>query len=270
MHSNSTILAINLILLLIISNTLICVSEPCLLILGYHHIIEKNISTNKIGNFEKYLYVTKENFEKQLIYLLNNGFKNISLEEWYRAVKNQVPLEGKFFAITFDDGYRDNYYVAYPILKKYNLTATFFIITSMIGEKHFRNFHMNYEELETLLWHGMEIGSHTVHHYYMKTITLELRQYEIIASKYFLEKLFNIKVKSFSYPRGVITSDIKLYLKKAGYVCAVTTRGVINTYRTPLLELGRYFPLYTQDVNSFAKSIKKILKFKKNIKRRAK
>ncbi len=66
-------------------------------------------------------------FDRQ-IKLLSENFKIVSVSEVYEAAKNGV--DGKFCALTFDDGFKDNFENALPILKKYSATGTFFIITS--------------------------------------------------------------------------------------------------------------------------------------------
>ncbi len=93
---------------------------------------------HRIGNwkeasFDPCVYsCDAENFRKHLLFLQAN-FRIISLEELSEIIKNKQVVTEKLALITFDDGYSDNYHVAYPILKSLNLTATFFITTSLIG-----------------------------------------------------------------------------------------------------------------------------------------
>ena len=71
-------------------------------------------------------------FEKQMKYLLKTH-KIISLEKLARAIIEKRALPKRAAVITFDDGYKDNYTNAFPILKKYNIPATIFLTTGHIG-----------------------------------------------------------------------------------------------------------------------------------------
>jgi len=80
--------------------------------------------------------IEPEEFEKQISYLKEN-FKIYSLKKLINGLKrgkiNKKEHEN-IAVITFDDGYRDNYIYAYPILKKYHIPATFFLTTDYIGQ----------------------------------------------------------------------------------------------------------------------------------------
>ena len=71
-------------------------------------------------------------FDVQLAYLTKN-FEVVPLEYIANALKKRKPLPQKAVAITFDDGYQDNYLHAYPILKKYGVPATIFLTSGLIG-----------------------------------------------------------------------------------------------------------------------------------------
>jgi len=75
-----------------------------------------------------------ENFKQYLIFLKKN-FRIITLDELTKMIENDSPITEKLALLTFDDGYADNYYIAYPILKSLSLSATFFITTSLVDSK---------------------------------------------------------------------------------------------------------------------------------------
>jgi peptidoglycan/xylan/chitin deacetylase (PgdA/CDA1 family) len=89
-------------------------------VLMYHHILPK-------GGF---IASSIDEFEKQMKFLAENGYKSLTSEEFLEFKKGKNFKKAVF--ITFDDGWRDNYYYAYPILKKYNLKATIFLVTEWI------------------------------------------------------------------------------------------------------------------------------------------
>jgi len=94
-------------------------------ILTYHSI--------SAGNYgDSFLSISPANFEKQIRYLTKR-YKVVPLEKLIRYMRFQHPVPDDYIAITFDDGYRDNYLNAYPVLKKYKAPATIFLATGFIG-----------------------------------------------------------------------------------------------------------------------------------------
>jgi peptidoglycan/xylan/chitin deacetylase (PgdA/CDA1 family) len=73
-----------------------------------------------------------ENFEKYLFFIKNN-FRVISLDEVNHIIENKTPIKEALALITFDDGYSDNYHIAFPRLRSLKLPATFFITTNLIN-----------------------------------------------------------------------------------------------------------------------------------------
>lgn len=97
--------------------------RPKSFILMYHRITGLEIDPWDLA-------VSEENFEEQLK-VLKKSYNVISLEQLIEDKKNNKLKKGSI-AITFDDGYKDNYTAAYPILRKYQLPATFFISSAYI------------------------------------------------------------------------------------------------------------------------------------------
>ena len=93
-------------------------------VLMYHHILPK----------DGFITSSCDNFEKQMQFLVNDGWNTINSNEFYNYKQKKLKLPKKSILITFDDGWRDNFVYAYPILKKYNLKATLFIVTQWIDK----------------------------------------------------------------------------------------------------------------------------------------
>ena len=104
-------------------------------ILEYHGI-------GSADGWMKELFVSKETFETHLQYLHDNGYKMVSVKKMAEMFANGESTE-KTIVMTFDDGYLDNYTNVLPLLKKYNATATFFVVHSKIG--HYR--YMTHEQI---------------------------------------------------------------------------------------------------------------------------
>jgi len=97
----------------------------CIPAMMYHHVNREP---------EDSISISPENFEIQIKYLAEAGYRSLHLPEFFRYLKGWNIPE-KLVLITFDDGYADNYIYAYPILKKYNMKATIFPITAFIKDK---------------------------------------------------------------------------------------------------------------------------------------
>ena len=88
----------------------------------YHHILPKS----------GFIASSVDQFEKQMRFLYENGYKTLTSDEFFQYKLGRLKLPKKSVFITFDDGWRNNYIYAYPVLKKYNLKATLFIVTDWI------------------------------------------------------------------------------------------------------------------------------------------
>ena len=99
-------------------------------ILMYHHLSED------VTNGEM---VSPERFEAQIRALSEAGYTGVSFDELQAYVLRGEPLPEKPVVITFDDGYRSNYTLAYPILQKYNMKATIFAIGVSFGKDHYKD-----------------------------------------------------------------------------------------------------------------------------------
>jgi Polysaccharide deacetylase len=97
----------------------------CIPAMMYHHVNPEP---------EDSISINPQNFEAQIKYLAEEGYRSLHLPEFYSLLKNWSIPE-KLVLITFDDGYADNYIYAYPILKKYNMKATIFPVTKFIKDR---------------------------------------------------------------------------------------------------------------------------------------
>jgi len=99
-------------------------------ILMYHCVLKDNDWQKQY--LQPSLFVSQRTFDKQMAFL-SKYYNVISLKELVKILQNKQPLPSKCAVITFDDGWRDNYLNAYPILKKYNISATIFLTTDFIS-----------------------------------------------------------------------------------------------------------------------------------------
>lgn len=197
--------------------------------------------------------VTPESFERQLKYLKNNNFSVISLENLSDYLLKKSPvIPVNPVALTFDDGWENQYKYAFPLLKKYGFTATFFVPTNFIGHRHF----LKWNEIKEMDSAGMSIEDHTKSHPYLFKIKDEkvLRD-EIIGSKKILESRLGKSVNLFAYPFGSSTSEIINVVKEAGFKSARTTYYGNKNSESDIYNLKAI--LVPNDYNKFLRAFRK-------------
>lgn len=169
------------------------------------------------------LVVTPENFRRQMDFLKKHRYNVISLEEAGRFIKNKKRPPARTIAITFDDGYQDNYTYAFPILKEYNFPATIFIVVNEVGNPPQKR--LGWEEIKLMQDSGLiTFGSHTANHPNLAGVSSpETMRDEIQGSKKILEEKLGRKVESFCYPGGRFTKAARQAAIDAGFKLAVAT-----------------------------------------------
>ena len=173
------------------------------------------------------MVVAPATFDRHLQYLQEKGYHMVTVAELADRLATGKSME-KYIALSFDDGYTDNYTEAFPLLKKYNARGTFSIINSKIGGK----IYMNAEKLKEMQRAGMEIASHTFSHNRLEDIDPVYLNWEIGVSKYDLEKRLlpaDETVCTMAYPCGSYNEQSIAKLKEFGYKAALTGNEFLNT-----------------------------------------
>lgn len=189
-----------------------------------------------------YHAVEKNVFARQMSYLKNN-FRFVLLRDLQKELSGNN-TEENIVCCTFDDGRLNNYTTAVPILQELGLTATFFIISGLIG-KHINETNgkspmMNAQQIRELVSLGHEIGAHTVNHPVLTRIPLDEAREEIVHTKFSLEDLIGASVISFAYPKGAFDKEIRNIVSEAGFQYGVSTiEGLINSANLDWLVLPR-------------------------------
>jgi len=184
------------------------------IILYYHSIDERK--------GEKFYLKTPPDIFREQMELLRDNYNVISLRELIKCIRRRKKMN-KSVVITFDDGFKDNYTVAYPILYRHDLPATFFITTGFIGKKGY----MDWRDLKELKESGFEIGSHTVTHPRLSKLPRSKIDEELKISKEVLKTKLDEEIDLFAAPYGDSKSvnDDVIELSKRYYECCCLTQG---------------------------------------------
>lgn len=188
-------------------------------------------------------HVVPEVFEHQLRWLLNQGYQAWPLQKLIAFHREKTPIPSKVFAVTFDDGYENNYTFAYPILKRLHIPATIFLATEFIDTARpfpFDNWSLdarhekfpdawkalNWEQCREMQESGLiEFGCHTHTHQDFRNDPAGLCD-DIRKSMACLKERLNIEQPTFAFPYGTPDegfSDVELAeaVKESGCKCAL-------------------------------------------------
>jgi peptidoglycan/xylan/chitin deacetylase (PgdA/CDA1 family) len=202
----------------------------------YHYVDAK---PNPADKYSAGNTVSPERFTAQMDYLAENGYHPVTLEQIYAAMAGLDPLPAEPVAITFDDGYRDQFTVAYPILRSHHFAATFFVITSHVGW----DTNMNWDELREMQVGGMAIESHGLHHPDLTTLSPARVRQELAESRDSIFEELGKSPKAYCYPAGAYNPTVIAAVKAAGYLVAVTTHSGMtldpdSTYEWPRVRIS--------------------------------
>lgn len=202
-------------------------------IITYHYV--ENVKDPK-DTIRQGLDIVPFVFDKELKAISESNYKMIFVKDIPKIVSGEIPYSSQSAALTFDDGYEDFYTDAFPLLKKYKIKATIYIVYDFIGRKGF----MNEKQIKEIIdSHLVEVGGHTLDHLYLKLLSKNVVVKQVLDSKKALEEMFKIKIESFAYPYGAFNQDTINIVRSAGYTSAVSEITDINQSNTNLLYLSR-------------------------------
>jgi peptidoglycan/xylan/chitin deacetylase (PgdA/CDA1 family) len=210
-------------------------------VVAFHRVQDVDAAdglTVGVGAFERYCR------------FFGRHFNVVPLQELVKRFEESRPLNREL-AITFDDGYRDNFENAAPVLEKLALPATFFVVTQWIGtdivpwwdkQMGVRHPWMTWAQVESLHRRGFEIGAHTRTHADLGAVNEEQAREEICGARRELESRLAAPVASFAYPyggrRNIVDSNREL-VRAAGFRCCCSGFGGLNTRGTDPFRLRR-------------------------------
>ena len=215
-------------------------------VLAYHKIDEPTADVKLRGAF-----TSPKSFARQMSYLKKCDFEFYTASELIDFYKENGFFPARAITLTFDDGWKDNYTNAFPIMKKLGIKATIFLVPSCIGEISAKvvadgegeREHLALEDITEMSEYGIEFGSHTLNHKLLHQASDEEVEFEVTESKKEIENLLCKPCRVFAYPAGFYTDAAQTAVKCAGYIAAFSTvygeQENINLYALNRIEILR-------------------------------
>ncbi len=155
-------------------------------------------------------------FRRQMAWLRERGIRTLRMDE---IVSDCPDGNGSSICLTFDDGWLGNYHHAYPILREYDLKATFFVTTRLIGKP----LYMTWDLLREMKDAGMSIQSHGVTHRPLAGLGQKDLNLELLISKRVIERQLSVRVRHLSLPHGLKEFKIWPLARQIGYQSICTS-----------------------------------------------
>ncbi|MEG5173366.1 sulfotransferase [Microcoleus sp. B3-D7] len=190
--------------------------------------------------------ITPQIFEQQLHNFKNQGYYSATWENWRSAKLAKTPLPGKAVLMTFDGGYLDFFQYAWPVLKRFDFTATVFLVAESIGKTNSWE-KAEFEEVQLMGWPeilqlrdaGIEVGSMSATHQPLSALSPTEIVREAAKSRAILERGLEKSVKCFAYPYGDVDPIVAHLIGASGYTFGVSYKLNYSSFDDNLLSLPR-------------------------------
>lgn len=176
--------------------------------------------------------VDPRSFADQMEYLRKQGYQTVTLHDVVEYAQNGHTSVKRPVCIVFDDGYKNNYREAFPVLDQAGFSATIFVTTDYVGKTNSWDAQhvsirtlpmMSWEEIVEMSRHGIEFGSHTKSHPKLAEIDVKMAREELVGAKEELEHHIGKKVEFASYPFGSFNGEVQT-LAESLFKAVVSTR----------------------------------------------
>jgi peptidoglycan/xylan/chitin deacetylase (PgdA/CDA1 family) len=210
-------------------------------ILMYHYIKELPAGAD---DMQAMLTLAPKTFHQHLEYLDKAAYQTISLYDLEDALRNGTALPEKPIILSFDDGYREHYDFVFPLLQRYEMTATFFIVSNWLGDGNF----MTWEQLSQMAEAGMSIEAHTMSHPDLRNQDEDFLRDEILGNVELIESHLGIRPRFFAYPYGGYDAATLAFLAGTDILGAVSIQSGSLQRLDKIYELRRLMVTNETDV----------------------
>ncbi len=203
-------------------------------ILMYHYLGEPPANADI---YRRDLSVAPARFAEHLARIQAEGYTVISLYELAAHLLQGAPLPPQPVVLTFDDGYRDNYENAFPLLREQKMTATFFVVMEFINQE--RPEYLTWAMVDEMAAAGMHFEAHGVDHTSLRGRTQADLEFQALRSYETLQNRLNRRPRFISYPAGEYDQQTMDIFQRAGYWAGLTTIQGATHSSDALFELRR-------------------------------
>jgi peptidoglycan/xylan/chitin deacetylase (PgdA/CDA1 family) len=208
-------------------------------ILLYHAVGDQNEPASRY-------VVPGRRFRSQMRWL-RLWYRVLSLPEYLEYRRDYLLPPPRSVVVTLDDGYADNRTVAYPILRRFKVPATIFLVSDYLGDSNGWDRDgelagralLSPHRLEEMGRNGINFGAHTRSHAHLRELPVTVAVDEIAGSREDLERLLGTPIQTFAYPYGQFNEEVLEIVGRTGFEAACGTREGLNTPATPTFALRR-------------------------------
>lgn len=181
-----------------------------------YHVIGRPVSHARWPE----LYVHGADFERQMMWLADNGYEAVTLRQVYDCWQGRGPLPSLPIVLTFDDGDPSHYANALPLLRSLQWPG----VINLTVRNQWHRPALRPRHVRALLGAGWELGAHTITHRDLTTLRAPRLRVEVAGSRFILRRQFRVPVDFFCYPSGRYDAAVIDAVRAAGYLGATTTR----------------------------------------------
>lgn len=239
-----------------------------LMILGYHSVSDPKNNETLSGGFYTHLSVPVSRFEREMRFLLTEGYTFLCFTDLLDIKTGARALPAKPVMVYFDDGYKDNYFNAYPILKRLGIPATIFLVVDFVDhvsvpwgitrDPEEMNIFLTWDDVHAM--HDVfEFGTHTLSHRKLTALSEPGMRHEMIRSRDTIAEHTGKPVIALSYPKSRYNGEVRRVAEEAGFDfilshargCNYEVSQLLNkipigpddSFMIFRLKLGVYYPL---------------------------
>ncbi len=237
------VLILSYLLLAAVLSVLLCFMREAaqgIPVLSYHQINDTDCNA---------LTVPTDEFDREMKYLHEKGYHTISPEQLTAYLQNGSPLPENPVLITFDDGYRDNYENAFPILQKYGMTATVFLVSDFMDR--FDNY-LTWQQVQEMSEAGFAMESHTLSHFELTSLPPSELHQQLEGGKLATEWKTRQFVEYIAYPCGSLNDEVLQAVQDCGYQGGFTVYYDLVYPGDDLYRMSRV-PIFGHNDHSFLK-----------------
>ncbi len=214
-------------------------------VLMYHYI---SVPPHTADAIRLDLSVTPENFHQQMQWLKDKGYHTITPDQLAAAMLRGAKLPPKPILLTFDDGYEDAFSNAFPILKEFGFTGTFFVVSDFVEKEGY----LTWAQAGQMAEAGMYIQDHSRSHKDLRNRDHDWLVSQIVMARDRIEAKTGIRPRFFCYPSGEYDDNVIHEVQAAGFIGAFTTNDGTFVYTDNMMQIPRVRIRGSASIDRFA------------------